>query len=613
MNRFTSVLIVWLALLGGTRLTSLVNAAETTPAASSVAPLKDYDGYFPFKPPERLIQWEQRAEVVRRRILVAEGLWPMPTKTPLDANVHGLVDRPEYTVEKVFFQSYPGLYVTGNLYRPKGKEGKRPGVLVPHGHNDNGRFGEDSVQTARNQIAEGAERFESGGRYHLQAMCVQLARMGCVVFHYDMLGLADSQQLSHALVHRFDVENGKERAPREAGFYSAAAELRCQSIMGLQTYNSIRALDFITSLPDVDAARIGVTGASGGGTQTMILAAIDPRVAVSVPVVMVSTSMQGGCTCENASLLRVGTGNIEFAGLFAPKPQLMISANDWTKELGTKGLPELQQLYKLMGAPDHVAAKLLLHFGHNYNFVSREAMYQWFNQYLKLNLPSPVLEEDFKPLSIAEMSVWDERHPKPPGGEEFERTLSCLADGRCRQALGRSNASRCGQPGGVSPRGRRRLENDSHRRACAIRRLGITLGKPNLFVSHTADLARLRNGASGAEIPLVMPSRPAPTGGGPYCGSGDMKQHPLTADEAKLKPEVRRLTDAGWIVIGVDLVGRMGDSAAESAPQEMRRVPNPRRFLGFTLGYNIAPFAQSAQETLGHRNGSIRQGMIQDR
>src|ERR1051325_815746 len=101
--------------------------------------------------------------------------------------------------------------------------------------------------------------------------------------------------------------------------------------MGLQTWNSIRALDFVTSLPDVDASRIGVPGASGGGTQTFILCAVDPRPTVAFPAVMVSTAMQGGCTCENCSLLRVGTGNIELAALMAPRPLGMSGADDWTK------------------------------------------------------------------------------------------------------------------------------------------------------------------------------------------------------------------------------------------------------------------------------------------
>ena len=124
--------------------------------------------------------------------------------------------------------------------------------------------------------------------------------------------------------------------------------------MGLQTYNSIRALDWLSELPDVDPARIGVTGASGGGTQTFILCAIDHRPAVAFPAVMVSTAMQGGCTCENCSLLRVGTGNVEFAALMAPRPLGMTGANDWTKEMATKGLPELKAHYAMLGVPDKV-------------------------------------------------------------------------------------------------------------------------------------------------------------------------------------------------------------------------------------------------------------------
>src|SRR5204863_1251337 len=141
-------------------------------------------------------------------------------------------------------------------------------------------------------------------------------------------------------------------------------ELWQQSFMGLQTWNSIRSLDFLTSLPDVDPNRIGVTGASGGGTQTFILCAIDDRPAVAFPAVMVSTAMQGGCICENCSYLRVGTGNIELAAVFAPKPLGMSAANDWTKDIMTKGLPELKALYKLYGDEDNVMAKAHIEFGH---------------------------------------------------------------------------------------------------------------------------------------------------------------------------------------------------------------------------------------------------------
>ncbi len=130
------------------------------------------------------------------------------------------------------------------------------------------------------------------------------------------------------------------------GFYSPQADLRLQSIMGLQTWNAIRSLDFLASLPDVDPDRLAVTGGSGGGTQTILLGAIDDRVKVGFPNGMVSTSMQGGCYCENCNLLRIDTGNVELAALFAPKPQAMTAADDWTKEMMTDGYPELQRIYR---------------------------------------------------------------------------------------------------------------------------------------------------------------------------------------------------------------------------------------------------------------------------
>ncbi|MCL4855090.1 MAG: hypothetical protein KJZ78_27325, partial [Bryobacteraceae bacterium] len=172
------------------------------PDDARLKPLKDLDGYFPFVPPDTIEAWDARADKVRRQMLVALGLWPMPEKTPLNAVIHGRIDRPDYTVEKVYFESYPGFFVTGSLYLPKGVSGKLPVVLIPHGHFSEGRFNEESLQSARNQISVGAERWENGGRYPLQARCVTLARMGCIVFHYDMLGYADSQQLSFDLVHR---------------------------------------------------------------------------------------------------------------------------------------------------------------------------------------------------------------------------------------------------------------------------------------------------------------------------------------------------------------------------------------------------------------------------
>ena len=119
--------------------------------------------------------WKARAAELREQVLASAGLMPMPKKTPLRAKVFGRIDRGDYTIEKVHFESYPGLYVAGNLYRPKGK-GPFPTVLNPHGHWANGRF-------------ENTDICSVPGR------CINLAKQGYVAFSYDMIGVGDSLQL----------------------------------------------------------------------------------------------------------------------------------------------------------------------------------------------------------------------------------------------------------------------------------------------------------------------------------------------------------------------------------------------------------------------------------
>lgn len=393
-------------------------------------PLKELDGFFPFVPPAKAAAWPARREAVQRRLLVSLGLWPAPTKTPLAPVIHGKMDRGDYTVEKVFFESLPGLFVTGNLYRPAKVTGKVPGVLFAHGHWADARLSDQPRNELLAEIATGAERFEQGGRSRFQSLCVQLARMGCVVWHWDMLGTSDCRQLDGNLVHGFGGQRPEMSRPEGWGFYSPQAEARLQNIMGVQTWNSVRALDFLLSLPEVDPTRIAMTGASGGGTQTMMLAGIDDRIALSYPVVMVSTGMQGGCTCENACLLRIGTGNVEFTALFAPKPQGMNTADDWTKDMATKGFPELKRLYGLLGREGNVFLQRGEHFPHNYNAVSRSGFYTFLNEHFRLGHESPVIERDYEPLPRERLTVWDAAHPAPPFGDAaFEKRLvKWLAD-----------------------------------------------------------------------------------------------------------------------------------------------------------------------------------------
>ena len=399
-------------------LSLALRAVAAPPADDRTGPLKDLNGYFPFSPPDDKAAWEKRAASLRRQLLVSLGLHPLPEKTPLRPVIHGRIDAGDCTVEKVIFESFPGYYVTGNLYRPSGPASdKGPAVLCPHGHWNNGRFLDEPESAVSTAIRTGAELHPSAARSPLQARCLTLARMGCTVFFYDMIGYADSIQVSYELAHRFRQQRPDMDSDDAWGFFSAKAEGHLHSIMGLQTWNSIRALDFLTSLPEVDSSRIGVTGASGGGTQTFILGAIDPRPAAIFPCVMVSTAMQGGCTCENASLLRIGTGNVEIAALFAPKPMGLTSADDWTKEVSVKGFPELQRLYGLLGSKEHVMLHDRTEFPHNYNLPSRMAMYRWFAQHLRTPRPAPEAEEPFVYLTKDQLSVWNAEHPAPPAAD----------------------------------------------------------------------------------------------------------------------------------------------------------------------------------------------------
>lgn len=568
------------------------------PSDIRLQPPKDLDGYFPFTPPQSREAWEVRAERVRRQIQVSQGLWPMPEKTPLNAVVHGLTDMGDYTVEKVFFESFPGFYVTGSLFKPKTINGTVPVVLFPHGHWADGRFHDKGKPAIRRELVQGAERFEDSGRNHLQSLAVQVARMGCICFHYDMIGYADSQQLSFDLGHRFAKQRPDMNTTENWGFFSTQAETHLQSIMGLQSWNSIRALDFVTSLPEVDASRIAVTGASGGGTQSFLLAALDERVAVSFPAVMVSTAMQGGCTCENASCLRVDTGNIEFAALFAPKPQGLTAADDWTKEMTTKGFPELKAHYKFMGAPDNVELFSYTHFGHNYNYVSRAAFYSFINKHFKLGLEEPVVEEDYKRLDRSQLTVFDATHPSPPSGPDLERKLlqHWTQDTQKQlKALTPTIDQDSLEPwkklvgGGIDAIIGRRLPAaadvewelvDEVEQGETIRFVGLVHNK-----AHSEVVPALFYLPKTWNKQVVI------------WVSEDGKAGLLNADGAP-KPEIAQLLQAGTAVCGVDLIYQ-GEFLAEGKPLEVTpKVQNPREFAGYTFGYNHTVFEQRVHDLL---------------
>ena len=414
-------------------LVGLLSIASASPVwsqdRSRPAPpsLKDLDGHFPFTVPDSGAAWETRAKAVRLQTRSALGLHPMPKLAEPRATIHGRREMDGYSIEKVILESLPGHFITASLYRPLPAEAgkKYPAVMYAHGHWADGRFYEASPGEVKTLLASGAERFENAATNHMQAACVQLARMGVVAIQYDMIGYADSQQISFDRAHRFGINDSNPPAT-EAGWalFSPLAEGYGQSVMGLQTINSIQIFDMLSNLPDVDPNRIAITGASGGGTQSFIATAVDTRFAGALPAVMVSTRMQGGCTCENACGLRVLTGNIELAALTAPRPLGMTTANDWTVSMPEDGFPELQKLYALVGKPDAVKLFPAAHFPHNYNHVARVAMYGWVNRLFGLGLTEPILERDFELIRKDELTVFDQSHPRPAAGIDYERSLT---------------------------------------------------------------------------------------------------------------------------------------------------------------------------------------------
>jgi uncharacterized protein len=237
--------------------------------------------------------------------------------------------------------------------------------------------------------------------------------MGAVVFSYSMFGWAESaKQLDSTVI----IEKPDSKIISKIHSIPLA--------LTMQTWNSMRILDFLETLPDVDKSKIAITGASGGGTQTFLLAALDDRVAVSVPVVMVACHFFGGCGCESGLPIHQSanhfTNNAEIASMIAPKPMLMISDGaDWTKNEPTVELPFIKRTYSFYNAENKVEN---VHFPtgvHDYGYAKRIPVYGFMAKHLGLNLKavtdqSGTIDETQSVLEKAEdMLVFSSKNPYP--------------------------------------------------------------------------------------------------------------------------------------------------------------------------------------------------------
>lgn len=350
------------------------------------------------------VSWDAYAAHVRQRIQEGSGLLPWPKRTPLNAVIRDRRVYDGYTVENVCFESVPGYLVTGNLYRPTDAKPPYAAMLSTHGH---------ARAIVKPEDYDNHARFSPG----MQARCATLARMGAVVLSIDMFAYGDSIQLFGQAAHKQPFA------------------------FKIQLWNAMRAIDFLLEQDGVDPKRVGVSGESGGGTQSFMLTAFDSRIAVSVPVVMVSSYFFGGCACESGLPTHRSAdhfvSNAMIAALAAPRPMLVVSnGEDWTQHVPEIEFPFLKKIYGYYGAEQNVANVHLPTEGHDYGPSKRDAMYRFVARRLGLNLAAVVtadgrIDESHATIEKASaLHVFTADFPIPPDAlhdaAAIERTFSDL-------------------------------------------------------------------------------------------------------------------------------------------------------------------------------------------
>ena len=443
---------------------------------------------------------EARREELRFNLRMAAGLYPWPEKTPLNVRTELVGEYEDYSVYKIMYESVPGFWSTGNLYMPRPLTGKAPAILYCMGHFEPQRLTREP------------------GKTDVPQQMANFAKMGFVALVLDMIGKVDSKQITH--------EYGRDEK-----------DLWQSNGLGVQLWNNIRALDVLCQMPEVDAERIGMTGCSGGATQTLNLALLDERVKAAAPINMISLEMQGGCQCENAPGLRRHSENCEMCCMLAPRPLFISgSTGDWTKNQETIEYPVLREVYGLYGAQDK-----LEHYyqvaGHQYNAKTRQRVYSFFARTLMGQDPHWTEQ----PIDVADLQdlTWFRGEGHAPGFDSDESFFQAH-----KQELAARTAT---------------LSKDEKRRMLAwitgVKEREIFLADPTVFaldgltMEHNAVITH-----GGVQVPFI---RLAPDGwdGKRLCLalSGEGK-------DCLDKPAVRRMLAEGIAVISGDLF-MLGESA----------------------------------------------------
>jgi len=329
-----------------------------------------------------LSDWQDRQELLKKTFSDVFG--PFPDKTPLNARTLRTIDKGTYKIEHIVFESRPGLFVTSSLFIPKKRKGKSPVIIYCSGH--------------------AAEAYRSAAYQHA---ILNLTNKGFIVFAFDPVGQGER-------IEYYDPETGKSKVGGPTSEHSYAGAQACitgHSQAGYMVWDGIRVVDYLLTRKEVDPERIGITGRSGGGTQSAYISAIDDRIYAAAPECYITNltrvfemiGPQDGEQNLYHGIVR-GLDHPDFLTVRAPKPALLITTtNDFFSIQGARETAmEVSSVYKAYNKPENFGMVEDIE-GHASTKKNREAMYAFFQKHL--NNPGNPSDEEVELLTEEEMRV----------------------------------------------------------------------------------------------------------------------------------------------------------------------------------------------------------------
>ena len=328
-------------------------------------------------------EWIERQKHLQATLAAITG--PFPDKTPLNAKVTSVVERNNFRVENIIFESQPGFLVTSSLFIPKIPDGQQaPAIIYCSGHT--------------------LEGYRSPTYQH---KIINLVKKGFIVFAFDPVG--QGERLEY-----YDPETGKSVVggpTREHSYPGAQAFITGSSQATYMIWDGIRAVDYLFTRPEVDRERIGITGRSGGGTQSAYIAALDERIYAAAPEAYITsfTRLLQSIGPQDAEQnlyngIRHGIDHADLLSVRAPKPAMIIATtNDFFSIQGAReAFREVQDVYLAHGKPENIGMVEDLE-GHASTRKNREAMYAFFQKHL--NNPGNNADIEVDILSEKELMV----------------------------------------------------------------------------------------------------------------------------------------------------------------------------------------------------------------